>query len=35
MNSLRYLSLGWKNLGHLIDTLWYLATLLLKLRDDS
>ena len=22
-------------MGHFIDTLWYLATLLLKLRDDS
>ena len=28
-----YFHLGWKNLGHLIETFWYLATLLLKLRD--
>ena len=31
INSLWYLGLGWKNLGHLIDTPWYLATLHLKL----
>ena len=28
------MGIGWKNLGHLIDTLWYLATLHLKVRDD-
>ena len=35
INSWGYLGVGWKNLGHLIDTLWYLAIYPLKLRDDS